>query len=137
MIFRKVKITGSGAKGKLMIIEISRERSVELIEKTAHFIVKHRMAAPAIMTIESLRPLSRLGSQIIYFLSPFIETLFNTTEHQEFAALLEKEGNAKLLLDRIDELDVEMHREEREQKKLLRKRKSNQIKKFLKKIFKK
>lgn len=124
-------------KRKFMILEISRERSVELIEKASRFIVKHRMAAPAIMTIESLRPLARIGSQVIYFLSPFIETLFNTKEHQEFAVLLEKEENVKLLIDRIDELDVEMYREEREKRKLLRKRRMNKIKNFFYKIFKK
>ena len=54
-----------------MIVEVSHERSVELIEKIAAFLVKRKMAAPAIMTIESLRPLARLGSQILYFLAPF------------------------------------------------------------------
>ncbi|MFC1898034.1 hypothetical protein ACFLYJ_00520 [Candidatus Cloacimonadota bacterium] len=116
-----------------MILEISQERSVELIEKASRFIVKHRMAAPAIMTIESLRPLARIGSQLIYFLSPFIETLFNTKEHQEFAVLLEKEENVKSLIDRIDDLDVEMYREEREQRRLLRKRRMNKFKNFFKK----
>lgn len=127
----------TGEERNIMIVEISQERSVELIEKSAHFIVKHKMAAAAILTIESLRPLARIGSQVIYFLSPFIETLFNTTEHQEFAVLLEKEQNVKLLIDRIDELDVEMHREEREQKKLLRKRRWNKVKNFFNKLFRK
>jgi len=116
-----------------MIIEVSQERSVELIEKASQYIVKHRMAAPAIMTIESLRPLARIGSQVIYFFSPFIETLFNTKEHQEFAVLLEKEDSVKLLIDRIDDLDVEMHREEREQNRLRRKRRMNKFKNFFKK----
>jgi len=116
-----------------MIVEISQERSVELIEKASRFIVKHKMAAPAIMTIESLRPLARIGSQVIYFLSPFIETLFNTKEHQEFAVLLEREDNVKLFIDRIDDLDVEMHREEREQSRLRRKRRLNKFKNLFKK----
>jgi hypothetical protein len=116
-----------------MILEISPERSVELIEKASRFIVNRRMAAPAIMAIESLRPLARIGSQIIYFISPFIETLFNSTEHQEFAVLLEKEENVKLLIDRIDDLDVETYREERKQRKLLRKRRMNKFKNFFKK----
>ena len=34
-----------------MILEISEERAVELIEKISSFIAKRRMAAPAIMTI--------------------------------------------------------------------------------------
>lgn len=120
-----------------MIVEISHERSVELIEKVASFLVKRKMAAPAIMTIESLRPLARLGSQILYFLAPFAELIFNPKEYQEFAVLLEKEDNIKLLLTRIDELDVEYHREERKQNQLLRKRRMNKFKDFINKIFKK
>ena len=120
-----------------MIVEISSERSVELIEKISTFIVKRRMAAPAIMTIESLRPLARIGSQLLNFLAPFAEIIFNPKEYQEFAVLLEKEENVKLLLTRIDELDVDMYREERKQKQLLRKRRMNKFKNFIKKIFKK
>ena len=120
-----------------MIVEISHERSVELIEKVAVFLVKRRMAAPAIMTIESLRPLARIGSQLMYFLAPFAEIIFNSKEYQEFAALLEKDENVKLLLQRIDELDVEMYREERKQKHLLRKRRTKKFKNYIKRIFKK
>lgn len=120
-----------------MIVEVSKERAVELIEKVSLFIVKKRMAAPAIMTIESLRPLSRLGSQLMYFIAPFAELIFNPREYQEFAALLEDQDNVKLLIDRIDELDVEMYREERKQKKMQRKRRMNKFKNSFKKIFKK
>lgn len=120
-----------------MILEIDRERAVELIEKISHFIVKRRMAAPAIMTIESLRPLSRLGSQLMYFLAPFAELIFNPKEYQEFAALLQSEENVALLIGRIDELDVEMYKEERQKRRLHRKRRANQIKNKFKKIFKK
>jgi hypothetical protein len=120
-----------------MILEINDERAVELVEKISRFIVKKRMAAPAIMTIESLRPLNRLGSQIMYFLAPFAEIIFNSREYQEFAALLQKEKNVKMLIDRIDELDVEMYREEREFRRLKRKRRTQKIKNFFNKYLKK
>jgi len=120
-----------------MIVEISQERAVELIDKIARFIVKKRMAAPVIMTIESLRPLSRLGSQVLYFLAPFAELIFNPKEYQEFASLLENHDNVNLLVERIDELDVEMYREERKERRLKRIRKRNKMKNFIKKIFKK
>ncbi|MCF7794713.1 MAG: hypothetical protein K9N09_12335 [Candidatus Cloacimonetes bacterium] len=120
-----------------MIVEIDQERAVELIEKISLFIVKKRMAAPAIMTIESLRPLSRLGSQVLYFLAPFAELIFNPKEYQEFAALLENQENVNLLINRIDELDVEVYKEERKQRRMRKKRRRNKIKNFFKKIFKK
>ncbi len=113
-----------------MIVEISQERAHEMVEKVAHFIASRRMASAAIMTIESLRPLHNVGSQLLYFLAPFAELIFNPKEYQEFAALLEKDENIKFLLKRIDELDVDIHREEREQSRLLRKRRNNKIKRF-------
>ena len=114
-----------------IIVEISQERALELIEKISRFIVKRRMAAPAIMTIESLRPLARIGSQLMYFLAPFAEIIFNSREYQEFAVILEKDEYIKLLLKKIDELDVEMYRDERAQKKILRKRRMNKFKRSL------
>lgn len=116
-----------------MIIEISDERAVEVIEKAARYIAKKRMGSAAIMAIESFRPLHNLGSQAMYFLAPFAEVFFKPKEYQEFAALLEKEENIKLLLKRIDELDEEMHRDERAQKKILRQRRRNKFKSFFNK----
>ncbi len=115
----------------IMIVEISEERAIEIVEKISQFIVKKRMAAPALMTIESLRPLNFIGSQLLYFLAPFAEVIFNAKEYQEFAALLEKDEYIKLMLKRIDELDEEMYREEREKKKILRKRRMNKVKQLL------
>lgn len=115
-----------------MILEISEERAIELIEKLSNFIAKKRMAAPAIMTIESLRPLARIGSQLMHFLAPFAEIIFNAKEYQEFAVLLENEEYVRLLIKRIDEIDVDMFREERKSRKLKRKRRNNKIKQFFK-----
>ncbi len=115
-----------------MILEISEERAIELIDKISNFIAKKRMAAPAIMTIESLRPLARIGSQLMHFLAPFAEIIFNAKEYQEFAALLENEEYVRLLIKRIDEIDVEMYREERKSRKLKNKRSRNKIKQFFK-----
>lgn len=115
-----------------MILEISEERAIELIEKLSNFIAQKRMAAPAIMTIESLRPLARIGSQLMHFLAPFAEIIFNAKEYQEFAVLLENEEYVRLLIKRIDEIDVDMFREERKSKKLKRKRRNNKIKQFFK-----
>ncbi len=115
-----------------MILEISEERAVELIEKLSKFIAERKMAAPAIMTIESLRPLARIGSQLMHFLAPFAEIIFNAKEYQEFAVLLENEEYVRLLIKRIDEIDVDMYREERKSRRLRRKRRRNKIMQFLK-----
>jgi len=113
-----------------MIIEITREEAIERIEKISKYIVKKKMAAPAIMTIESLRPLNFIGSQFMYFLAPFAEFFFNEKEYEEFAALLGKDEYVRLLVKRIDELDEAMNHEERKKRRILRKRKINKIKNF-------
>ncbi len=120
-----------------MIVQIKPERAVELIDKISRFLVQRKMAAPAIMTIESLRPLHNLASQLLYFLSPFAEVIFQPKEYQEFAALLENGEYIELLVKRIDELDVEFYKEERELRRKLSRRRRNKIKLFFRKMFKK
>jgi hypothetical protein len=117
-----------------MIIEIDRERAVELIEKCAHFIVERRLGAAAIMTIESLKPLNYLGSQFLYAIAPFAEVIFDPKEYQEIAALLERREYVELLIKRIDELDDEMYREERRARSRIRKKKWNNWKEKLRKL---
>jgi hypothetical protein len=94
------------------------------------------MAPAAIMAIESLSPINFIASQLLYFLAPFAEVIFKPKEYEEFAALLEKDEYVKLLIKRIDELDTELHLEERKQKRKLRKRRRNKIKKFMGNLFK-
>lgn len=124
-------------KERVMIVEISRERALELIEKSAKAIASRRMASPAILAIESLRPLNFLGSQILYFLAPFAQVIFNPKEYEEFAAMIEKDEYIHLLLKRIDELDIEYFSQERLQAKLKRQRRWNEFKMRIIKIFKK
>lgn len=89
------------------------------------------MAAAAIMAIESMHPLHNIGSQLMYFFAPFAEVFVNSTDYQEFAAMLENEEYVDMLVQRIDELDNELYYEERKRKRILRKRRNNKIKKFL------
>jgi hypothetical protein len=120
-----------------VIVEIDRERALAVIEKAARFIVERRLSPAAIMTIESLRPLNFIASQFLYMIAPFAELFFSPREYQEFAALIENDEYVKLLMDRIDELDTELWREDRAIKTLKRKLKREKRKLFFNKLFKK
>ncbi|MCF7911557.1 MAG: hypothetical protein K9M99_03435 [Candidatus Cloacimonetes bacterium] len=120
-----------------IIIEISRERALILIDKAARFFVERKLTPAALMTIESLRPLNFIGSQIMYMIMPFAELFFNSKQFQEFAVLMEDDEYIKILLERIDELDTEIWREERKLAQLKRKKRKENFHKFIKKIFKK
>ena len=116
-----------------MIIEVSKERAKELIEKVATFFAERRMGAPALLFLESMRPLSFLGSQIMYFLAPFANVLFRGNEFEEFAAILNDRDNVQLLIQRIDELDEKFHEEKRKIERLKRQKFWKKVKEFWKK----
>lgn len=120
-----------------MVLEIDRERALVLIDKVARFLAVRRLSPAAIMTIESLRPLNFIASQFMYMIGPFVEIFLSAKEYQEFAALIENDEYIKILLDRIDEMDAEIWREEREIKKMKRQLRRKKLKNFFKKIFKK
>ncbi|MFN0152688.1 MAG: hypothetical protein ACKVU1_18450 [bacterium] len=83
------------------------EADRELIESVARAIVVRGMAAPAILMLESSKPLSFLGSQALHFLEPFVRTLFDATQFSRLARALENRDNIERLLVRIEALDDE------------------------------
>lgn len=121
------------------IVEVSQEDAQELMDKVAKFIAERKMASPAMMMIESLRPLNFVASQFLYMIAPFAELLFKGNDFQKFACALENTENVKYLVDKIDELDADLHiqwkneKKERKAKKKRRKELKKQMKKDKKK----
>ncbi len=114
------------------IVEITPEEANQIIEKFSRWIVERRMAAVAIITIESLKPLSFIGSQALHAAFPFAEIFINREDYMKFAVLLEDHKNLTRLVDRIDELDHEFYSQERKTARLIRKRRWQKIKQLLK-----
>jgi len=120
-----------------IVVEIDRERALVIIDKTARFIVERKLTPAAIMTIESLRPLNFIASQFMYMIAPFAEVFFSPKEYQELAVIIEDDEYIKILMQRIDELDTEIWREEREISTMKRKVRREKRKLFFNKLFKK
>jgi hypothetical protein len=91
------------------------------------------MGAPALMFLESVRPLTFIGSQAMFFVAPFANILFKGDEFEEFAAMMSDRKYTDLLLKRIDELDEELNREIRERDRAKRKKFWKKIKNIFKK----
>jgi hypothetical protein len=85
----------------------------ELIEKVARAVVARGMAAPAVLVLESSKPLSFLGSQALHFLEPFVRALMDGATFGLFAKALEDRQNVERLLVRIEALDEEARAAER------------------------
>lgn len=76
-----------------------------LVDRLAAFVAGRRMATPALMLLESGRPMNFLGSQFLVFLAPFATMVFSPREYERFAGILERRGSVDLIIDRITEAE--------------------------------
>lgn len=113
-----------------MIVSISEERAIELIEKVSRFIVERNMAAPALIATEMFMPLNHIGSQLLYIVMPVAELIFDPKSYQEFAALIEEDRYLKMLSQRIDELDAEVHKDLYDKRRVRRRKRRAKMKKI-------
>ena len=79
------------------------EEELALLDKAAGFVVKKRMAAPAVLFLESLQPMSFLGSQVMLFLQPIVASFFSRGEYERLAQILERRESIGLFIERIEE----------------------------------
>jgi len=86
--------------------ELSPEEAA-LIERVAKLVVDRQMAVPAVLLIESGKPLSFLGGQALRFLEPSLKALLDRPEVATAAGLLEDREKLDLLLRRIEALEHE------------------------------
>jgi hypothetical protein len=113
-----------GAAAENPFDERFTEEDDQLIEKVARKLVNMSLTVPAIFLLESSKPLAFLGGQLLVFLEPFIQTLFNFKQYQRFAFLMENRDNWERLLRKIEDLEEDAKRREKEEKQAKKKKKS-------------
>ena len=74
-----------------------------LLERLAQRVVDLRLETPAILTLESTRPLSVLAGQAMLFFEPFAQALFRYPDYRRLAALVERRDAMELLTRLIEE----------------------------------
>jgi len=87
-----------------------------LFDRIAEATVRYRMTVPAILFLESVKPLSFVGSQALYFFEPMVRAIFTIPDYERFAALMERRENFEALLVAIEQKDEAARREERERR---------------------
>jgi hypothetical protein len=95
---------------------LAPERRDELIRKIARAVVDRNLTAPAIFFLESTKPLSFLGSQVMVFFEPLVRSIFNVRGYDDVRLALEDRGNVELLLAEIERYDAERRAELKERK---------------------
>jgi len=71
------------------------------VGKVARLIVRRRLAAPALMLLESGRPFNFVASQFLAFCGPFATLLLDRAEYDRFVALLEHREALDVLVEAI------------------------------------
>ena len=89
----------------------------KLLDRIAARVVGWRMATPAIMFLESVKPMNYVGSQMLVFFEPFVRAIFNFKEYSIFTEIMQERQNVEVLLVKIEKLDLEAYRKEKEEKK--------------------
>jgi hypothetical protein len=85
--------------------DISVERREEVLTKIAQKIVDMRLTPVAVVMLESSKPLSFVGSQLMVFFQPIVTSLFPFRQYDEVAALLEERANVEALIQMIEKLE--------------------------------
>lgn len=96
------------------------ERESELLDKLAKKVVHWKMSVPAIVALESVKPLNYIGSQAMVFFEPMVQAVFNFSDYDTFRIMMERRETIELLLQRIEHFDAIAMRREKLFKKLKR-----------------
>jgi len=76
---------------------------------------------PAIIFLESIKPLNYIGSQTMVFFEPIVQTLFNFRDYDTFRRAMERRENVERLLQKIEAADAVEQKWEREYKRRVKK----------------
>jgi hypothetical protein len=96
--------------------ELSGEEIDSLIDAVATKVVSMRLTSLAVFTLESAKPFTFLGGQAMYFFEPFVQSVFNLSQYNTFALILDDRRNVEKLIRAIEQLENEYQEKEREEK---------------------
>lgn len=91
----------------MLTSEVSAERRQEIIVRIATKIVDMKLTPVAIVMLESSKPVSFIGSQLMVFLQPVVTAVFPFRMYDEVGALLEDRNNVEMLIQTMERLEDE------------------------------
>jgi len=91
-----------------------------VLEKLAKKVVEWHMAVPAILFLESVKPLNYIGAQAMIFFEPIIQSVFTFKDYDDLRRAMERRENVENLLQKIEQYDAESYKKEKLYKKKLK-----------------
>lgn len=102
-----------------------------LCRKIARKVVERDLTVPAIMFLESIKPVSFLGSQMLVFANPVISLIVQTGEYYRFVRMIEDRENIERLTVAIEEENAEARKVRQQEKRTRRRRRRS----FFRRLF--
>ena len=81
-----------------------------LLDRLARRVVELKLETPALLTLETARPLSVIAGQAMLFFEPFAQALFHFPEYRRVAALVERREALEALAAMIERATDERER---------------------------
>jgi hypothetical protein len=78
----------------------------ELVERLARLVVERHLAVPAVLFLESSKPLAFLGGQALHFFEPMVHTITQRPEYRQAADILGDRDKIEHVLRRIEALEA-------------------------------
>lgn len=79
----------------------------EVIDRILAVVVRREMAGPAILFLESSRPLSGVAAASIHYFAPFASALVDSSALAHLASFLDRRGSVEWLCRRLEELEAD------------------------------
>jgi hypothetical protein len=77
-----------------------------LVEKICSELVRRRLTAPALFTLEMGRPLNYISAQFLRFLEPFVTVIADKHEYENLTLFLEQRGSVEYVCRRLEALEA-------------------------------
>ncbi len=75
---------------------------VELLDRIAEKIARRGLIAPAVLFLETMRPMNYVGAQFVQFAAPFLDMVSTPGLRERVVALMERRSTAEELLQRLE-----------------------------------
>jgi hypothetical protein len=72
------------------------------MDRLARWLVERRLSVPAVLFIESSKPLNFVGSQFLFFFEPMVKIFVGGEGYTRFASLMEERENVEIFLQCIE-----------------------------------
>ncbi len=119
-----MNISGHMPPGSHDLIDLEgTEDYSDLMEKISKEIVQRQLTVPAIIFLESIKPLSFLGNQMLIFANPVISLVVQSGNYYKFIRMIENRENIEKLTIMIEEENAHDVQSRRELKETRRKEK--------------